>query len=200
MTKKILSLLLIVFLSLNLFGCATGRDAGGLIGGLIGAGVGAVTSKHNPILGAIVGGTLGTIAGSIVGDYADRQEQSRQEVLRELRYRNYYGKKIQIRESIADPAVVRPGERVSLRTSYYVLSPLPDEKMRVLESREIIFNGESIMRPLVREITRYQGLTSSTLSLPIPREALEGEYTVITTVDNGSVRERSISRFYIRQI
>jgi hypothetical protein len=106
---------------------------------------------------------------------------------------------VQIEQSNSDPVEVKPGDTVGLKTSYYVISPSAGQ-VKIVESRVIKYNDKPIMEPLVREVRKEQGLTSSTVKLPIPQEASEGEYTVITTIDNGSKREQAESRFYVQKI
>jgi hypothetical protein len=197
--KGLIASLLIVYFTLSLFGCETGRGTGALAGGAIGAGVGAAVSKHNRLAGALIGGALGAIAGAAVGNYIDEQKKNRQESVRDINYRPSQGNIVQIEQSNIDPVEVKPGDTVGLKTSYYVISPSPGQ-VKIIESRVIKYNGEPVMEPLVREVRKEQGLTSSTVKLPIPNDASEGEYTVITTIDNGAKREQAESKFYVQKI
>ena len=56
------------------------------------------------------------------------------------------------------------------------------------------------MDPLVREVKKEQGLTSSTVKVAIPDDAADGEYSVITTIDNGLNKDQSTSKFYVQKI
>jgi hypothetical protein len=89
---------------------------------------------------------------------------------------------------------------VGLKTSYYVMSPNPGTQVKIVESRVIQYNGQSVCDALVREVPRAQGEHSSTVKFPVPNEAYPGEYTVITTIDNGERRDRSVSKFYVQRI
>lgn len=197
--RRLTALLLIMCFAFGLFGCATGRGTGAVAGGAIGAGVGAAVSKHNRLAGALIGGVLGAIAGTAIGNYIDEQKKNRQESARDINYRPSQGNIVQIEQSNINPVQVKPGDTVGLKTSYYVISPSPGQ-VKIVESRVIKYNGEPVMEPLVREVRKEQGLTSSTIKVPIPGEASEGEYTVITTIDNGAKRDQAESKFYVQKI
>jgi uncharacterized membrane protein len=194
-----MSFILIVCFTFSLFGCATGRGTGAIAGGAIGAGVGAAVSKKNPLLGALIGGALGAIAGTAIGYYIDEQNKTRAESIKETNYRPSQGNMVRIQEVTNNPVTVKPGEVVGLKTSYYVLSP-SSAQVKIIESRVIKYNEEQVMDPLVREVKKDQGLTSSTVKVPIPNDAADGEYTVITTIDNGSNKDQSTSQFYVQKV
>jgi hypothetical protein len=198
--KRLMSFILIVCFSISLFGCATGRGTGAIAGGAIGAGVGAAVSKKNPLLGALAGGIIGAIAGTAIGNYIDEQKKSRAESIRETNYKPSQGNMVRIQEVTSDPVRVKPGEIIGLKTSYYVLSPSFSGQVKIVESRVIKYNEQPVMEPLVREVRKDQGLTSSTVKVPIPDDASEGEYSVITIIDNGSNKDQSISKFYVQKI
>jgi hypothetical protein len=198
--RRAIAILLVLFFVLSLFGCATGRNTGALAGGAIGAGVGAAVSKHNPWLGALIGGALGAVAGAAIGNYIDEQKKSRQESTRAINYRPSQGNIVRIEETSNTPVRVRPGETVGLKTSYYVLSPSPQAQVKIVESRVINYNGEPIVDPLVREVVKDQGEHSSTVKMKIPYDAPTGQYTVITTIDNGSRKDQRVSKFYVQNI
>jgi len=197
--KRIVSAGIIVCFSISLFGCATGKGTGAIAGGAVGAGVGAAVSKHNPWLGALIGGALGAVAGAAIGNYIDEQKKNRQESIRAINYRPSQGNFVRISGTTNEPVRAKPGEVVGLRTTYYVMNPSPQAQVRIVESRIIQYNGEPVMEPLLRKVDRVQGEHTSTMKLPLPIEAQAGEYKVITTIDNGTRRDQSISEFYIEK-
>lgn len=200
MIQKRLAILLVCTLFLGLMGCATARDSGAVAGTAIGAGVGAAVSKHNPWLGAMIGGTLGFIAGSAIGNYIDVQEKSRQESIRDLKYKPSQGHVARIESAGATPVTVKPGETIGLKVDYYVISPDPRAQVRIKETRIIKYNNKPIMEPLKRVLVKNQGMASSTAKIPIPRDAQPGKYEVITIIDNGSSRDQNKSNFYVQKI
>lgn len=198
--KSIISIVLISCFMFGLFGCATGKETGALAGSAVGAGVGAAVSKHNPWLGALIGGALGAIAGAVIGNYIDEQNKNRQESAKTINYRPSQGDLVRIDKATNDPLRVKPGEVIGLKTTYYVLSPSPEAQVSVVESRVINYNGEPVMEPLVRNVSKNQGEHTSTVKIPIPNDSPAGEYTVITTIDNGTRKDQSISKFYVQKI
>jgi uncharacterized protein YcfJ len=198
--KRHISVVVVIAFTLSLMSCATGKGTGALAGGTVGAGVGAAVSKHNPWLGALIGGALGAIAGAAIGNYIDEQNKNRQESMRAINYRPSQGNLVRISGATNEPVRVKPGEVVGLRTTYYVMSPSPEAQVKIVESRVVQYHGEPVMDPLVRNVDRNQGEHTSTLKLPIPNDSPSGEYTVITTIDNGARRDQSMSKFYVQRI
>jgi hypothetical protein len=171
-----------------------------LAGGAVGAGVGAAVSKRNPLLGALIGGALGAVAGAAIGNYIDEQKKDRRESMRAINYKPSQGNIVRISGTTNEPVRVKPGEVVGMKTTYYVMSPSPQAQVRIIESRVIRYNGEPVMDPLVRKVDRTQGEHTSTMKLPLPNDAQPGEYRVITTIDNGTRKDQSISDFYVQRI
>ena len=71
--------------------------------------------------------------------------------------------------------------------------------MKISECREVLYESRPVMRPILREVVRAQGLIESTLTLPVPSDAREGVYTVVTTVHSGGLSGRYLSNFFVRQ-
>lgn len=197
--RRVIVFVVVVCFLCSFFGCATGGGTGALAGGALGAGVGAAVSKHNPLLGALIGGAVGAIAGTAIGNYIDRQKKNREQSARALNYRPSQGNLVHIEDTTTNPVTVRPGEVVGLSTSYYVMSPDPGIQVKIVESRVIQYNGQSVCAPLVREVQKNQGEHSSTAKFPVANEADSGEYTVITTIDNGGLRDQSVTKFYVQR-
>ena len=80
------------------------------------------------------------------------------------------------------------------------MSPNPRAQVKIIESRVIQYNGQPVCEAFVREVPRDQGEHSSTVKFPVPNEAYPGEYTVITTIDNGERRDQRVSKFYVQRI
>lgn len=197
--RKFIASLLIICFTLSSLGCATSKQTGALTGAAIGAGVGATIFK-NKLVGALVGAAVGALAGAVIGDYIDEQKKNRQESVRDINYRPSQGNIVRVEDTTIEPIRVKPGEVIGLKTNYYVISPSPRATVKIVESRVIQYNGEPVMDPMVREVIKNQGLTSSTAKLTIPKDAAEGEYSVITTIDNGSKRDQGLSKFYVQKI
>ena len=98
----------------------------------------------------IVGGGTLTIAGRTWtwGSYADEQKKSRQESIRELNYRPSRGNVVQIKDTENDPTIIKPGDVIELKASYYLISPNPTKWFWIKETRTIKYNNEPIMSPL----------------------------------------------------
>lgn len=198
--KRLIAYVLIVCFSISLYGCATGTGTGALAGGAVGAGVGAAVSRHNPWVGALIGGAIGAAAGAVIGHYIDEQKKNRQQSIKDTNYRASQGQVVRIEDAETIPVTVKPGETIGLKASYYALSPDQRAQVRIRETRIIRYNGQPIMDPIVRDVIKDQGLTSSTAKMTIPRDAQPGNYEVITIIDNGYTKDTRTDNFYVQSI
>jgi hypothetical protein len=139
------------------------------------------------------------VVGTVAGSYADEVKRGREGVVHEISYRPYMGSLVQIREVNVMPTVIQPGGSVRLGVNYCVVCPAPHMTMKITECREILFDNRPVMQPLLREVVRTQGLITSTLTLPVPQDAREGTYTVVTTVYNTASCGKCLSRFFVRK-
>ncbi|MCC6347024.1 MAG: hypothetical protein IT388_07520, partial [Nitrospirales bacterium] len=107
------------------------------------------------------------------------------------------GTQVRIEDTSAVPGSVRPGDTVSLKATYAVLTPSPDAAVTVTETREIRKGGELIGRP-ESSVTRAGGTYTSSVPLILPSTAKSGTYIVTTTVQSGTIRDARETRFIVR--
>lgn len=129
--KKIkLGVVLVVFASLILSGCASMNKAtkGAVIGTATGGAMGAVIGQAtgNPALGAVIGATVGGTAGAIIGHTMDKQAE-------------------EIKEKVPDAKVERVGEGIVVEFSSAILfgfdqSVLSAEAMTNLDKLVTVLN------------------------------------------------------------
>jgi hypothetical protein len=194
--KKWMSIILIAGFVSALAGCEYAQQHQGET---VGAGVGAAGGTALGLLlggsarAAIAGGLLGAIAGGVVGHYAQTQDKTQQQTAQTYNYEPSQGTRISIERDSAVPGVVRPGESVSLSTTYALLTPTPNQEVSVTEERKITHNGDLVGNPTVT-LTRAGGTYSTSLPLQLPSTAKKGVYKVITkimTVNASDARETS---------
>ena len=79
-----------------------------------------------------------------------------------------------------------PGEQVTLRATYEVASATD-----IRERRVIMFDGQPLAR-LERVVSRSPGTVESEYRVTVPRDAVEGWYSVTTTVEPARATTRSV--------
>lgn len=202
--RRFIAILVIIYLCAGSFGCVTTTDKGAVTGAgtgaILGAVVGAIAGDgKGAAIGAAAGMVAGAILGSVVANYIDKQETSRSESIRETGYTPAQGNIVEIKDAEVKPANVKPGDDIGLKVRYHVLSPDSTTKVDIRETRQIYYNGQSIFSPLVREVVKDQGQASSTAMLTLQEDMQDGEYKVVTTIDNGRVRVTKKSKFYVHR-
>ncbi|MBZ0158098.1 MAG: hypothetical protein K8I29_18015 [Alphaproteobacteria bacterium] len=201
---RVFTFLLLFIVATGLLGCAgipeerKGAATGAGVGAATGAAAGALLgSKGAKTETAIIGGLVGALVGGAIGHYTYDQRRTRQETARKYNYQPTLGTQVRIEDASAVPGSVRPGDTVSLKATYAVLTPSPDTTVTVTETREIRRGGELIGRPEA-SVTRAGGTYTSSVPLILPSTAQSGTYTVITTVQSGTMRDARETRFTVR--
>lgn len=156
-------------------GAGAGVLGGAVVGGLIGG-------KR----GALIGGLLGGLAGGAIGHYLDEQEKDRTQTSREYGYSPSQGSRLRIESVQANPATLSPGETVNINMTYAVLTPSEDQQILVRETREILFNGNSVGKTSI-EISREGGTWKSSVPITLPVNAGRGEYRVIASIESQNI-------------
>ncbi|MEJ2724466.1 MAG: hypothetical protein P8175_07440 [Deltaproteobacteria bacterium] len=197
--KKWISIILVGVFALALTGCQYAQTHQGEA---VGAGVGAAGGTAlGLILGggaeaAIAGGLLGAIAGGVVGHYVEKQDKTQQQTAQAYNYQSSQGTLLRIERDSAVPSAVRPGETVDLGSTYALLTPTPDERVKVTEERKITHNGSLVGNPSVT-VARVGGTYSTTLPLQLPSNAERGVYRVITRVSAANASDASEASFRV---
>jgi hypothetical protein len=190
-------------------GAGIGAAGGAVVGGLAGG-----------TKGAVVGGLLGALAGGAIGNYVERREttppqsgswpqtasapqpasspSSTVSTPGPAAPRAHTNGAVVVRmdQVQVQPALVRPGDTVTLNATYSVLSP-PNQLVAVREIREIRLNGELVANPSVNA-ARQTGTYSTALPITIPATASIGKYEVTTTVASGDLRSTSTTSFSVQ--
>jgi len=185
MKKFIILLIIFSFLGLLLTGCATmteterGAVGGAAVGGLIGALV-----AKDKLLGAAVGAFAGAIAGAVIGNYYDKQVASRAEAANRYEYRARE-EKLEIEDSTVRPQDVTSGATVDASVQYTILTPDERQNIKITEIRTLV-NGRERIELARREVVRTQGSHLSTMKFTMPKDIDKGDYTLITSVSDGT--------------
>lgn len=156
-------------------GVAGGALAGGLIGHLAGGKKGAIT-------GAAAGAVVGGLVGWQVGAYRSRQVKGAKETIAAAGYTPQQGTLTKIEKSTASSKRLKPGDQITIQTTYRVLGPPEAGQITVKEVRTLLFNKQELRR---NEQVKEQPVATHTSDqeYTLPGEAAKGQYTVRITVE-----------------
>lgn len=191
MGKKIgIYVLCLAFLSQSLAGCA-GTSSEGQQGAAVGAGTGAAVGAltggllggwKGALIGAGAGAVLGGLVGWQIGEYRARQTRGPQEAAAAYSYTPQQGTIAKIDLTDAAPKQLKPGDQIVLQTEYTVLTPPQQGQVTVKEVRTISLNNKPLHR-LEQQSQLAAGTYLSEQPLKLPSDAVEGRYTVTTSVE-----------------
>jgi hypothetical protein len=203
MRSKILSMIMSLVLLIGCLSCATleehkGAATGAAVGAAAGAVVGGVAGHHgHKTETAIIGGLVGGLIGGVVGHYAYDVKRNREETVQKYNYQASTGTMIRIEEVSVVPDTVYPGDKVDLGATYAVLASDPNMEVNINEIREIRRDGELVGRPEVN-VTRKGSTYSSNIPLFMPKDAKQGTYRVITTIQTQYAKDSRETTFYVK--
>jgi hypothetical protein len=194
--KKVIAASLLCFSVMGFFGCATNTGTGAATGAGIGALAGQLIGRNTT--STLIGAGIGALLGGLVGNYLDHQNKTREQSITDTGYYPSQGYVLHIDAVDSAPLTVRPGDVVRLKVTFDVIAPDPNTTVNVTETRVITCGGQPVSNPIERVSAKQQGNRSSTYQFKIPSDATPGEYEVLTTIDNGVMRDTGLSKFYIQ--
>jgi len=203
MRLKILSMMMSLVFLIGCLSCATleehkGAAIGAGVGAAAGAVVGGVAGHHgHKTETAIIGGLVGGLIGGVVGHYAYDVKRNREQTVQKYNYQESTGTMIRIEEVSVAPDTIYPGDKVDLRATYAVLASDPNTEVNITEIREIRHGEELVGRPEVN-VTRKGSTYSSNLPLFMPKDAKQGAYRVITTIQTQYAKDSRETTFYVK--
>jgi len=156
-----------------------GAIGGALIGGLFGAAVGGDSKS------ALKGALAGAAIGAIVGHYQDKQTANREEAARRYAVRDNQPR-LEVESAANAPSRVERGGTVESQVGYTVLVPAPGQDVKLTEVRTLT-RGQDSFELSRREVTRTQGTHASVFRFTLPKDLEAGDYTLVTTVSQGSL-------------
>jgi hypothetical protein len=195
MTRKWLTMALVVLFAVSLVGCATdsgyydpGRSAGAgalggaatgaAIGSIIGAAVGSPAT--GAWVGAAAGGVLGGVGGYLYAEHRNSEVRSAQAAAQAHNYQGQ-GNVVSVDSTSASPSTVRPGQQVSLGMTYTILTPA-NAPVSVTLVREVRLGGQMVGTPYQTTVSNANGTFSDNVSYALPNNATRGTYTVTSRV------------------
>ncbi|MEW5745874.1 MAG: hypothetical protein AB1805_10630 [Nitrospirota bacterium] len=180
MRTRVVSIFIVMLFALSVLGCQSipqqhrGAATGAGIGAATGAAAGALLGSEGAKTGsAVIGGLVGALVRGAIGHYTQDVKRDRQTTARQYNYRPASGSVLRIEDAFATPAAVRPGDAVSLNTTYAVLTPNPADTVSVTEARKIRHNGAVIGNPRVT-VKRNGSTFTSSVPLMLPPNADRG--------------------------
>lgn len=182
-------------------GAAVGAGTGAVLGGLLGA----VASPGNPARGAAIGAAAGLLVGGVagwaIGDYRSRQVKPREQAVADTKYTPAQGVLINIDRTSVIPQQLKPGDQLTFQVQYTVLSPAQGNEMRIRETRTLLFGDQVVAQLSQREVALAQGTSEFTFPLKIPKDAGQGNYVLLTTMEpiapTGPAKQEARSPFIV---
>jgi hypothetical protein len=168
-------------------GAAAGVAGGALIGGL----------AFQSVTGAVVGGLIGGLAGGLVGNALEVKKEDYRGTVDDYNYTSSQGTVIRIEDTEVEPGRVRSGERVNLVTHYALLTPSPDQPVKVTERWKITRGGQVVGTPVLT-VQRQAGTWASAIPITLPSSAQAGEYSVAVTVEAAGAHDSEATTFTVR--
>ena len=193
MSRKIMTLAMVVILGLFLVGCQTesgyydpGRSAGaGALGGAAtGAALGAIigAATGSPAAGALIGAGAGALVGGVGGYlYAEHQNNEIRDQQAAAAAYNYQPSQgnyvVNIDQAYVQPGVASPGQQVNLGMQYTMLTPA-GEPASVTLVREVRYQGQLVGQPYQTTVNSPNGSFGDSVAYSLPTNAPPGNYTV----------------------
>jgi outer membrane lipoprotein SlyB len=175
-----------------------------LTGALIGAVAGGIHAKltggdmaREMAVGALAGGAL-TFA---ITKVEDKRLANRDEVVAAQRYDPSQGYRAGVREVTVSPSTVKPGEKVTIVTTYWVLTPTLGESFGVRRYAGIELSGTYLrgfrFNPEPFQFGEGGGEYQTTIELGVPQKTPPGSYSVHWVVDGQSTGGDASSTFTV---
>ena len=204
MTRKIVSLIVILTFFTGMLGCTTfgeehkGAATGAGVGAATGAVAGALLgSKGAKTEMAILGALVGALAGGAIGHYAYDQKRTNEETAKKYNYNSSQGKILRIEDVSIVPSSARPGETVQMKMTYALLGIGSGKEAEITEVREIRYQDELYGKPQVN-VSRGDGTYVSSVPITLPQDAKKGKYSVISTVQSSYGSDSKETSFQIK--
>jgi len=208
MSRRILSLAMVVILALSLAGCVTesgyysperSAGAGALGGAATGAALGAIIGAATgaPATGAWVGAAAGALVGGVGGylyaQHRNSEIRSQQAAAQAYNYQPSQGNVVAIDSADASPSVVAPGQQVNLGMTYTILTP-SNVPVSVNLVREVRFGGQLLGQPYQTTVSNANGTFSDSVAYSLPSNAARGTYSVTSRVASsyGSAQREAV--------
>jgi hypothetical protein len=192
MSRKFLTLALVVIFGLSLVGCQTesgyydpgsSAGAGALGGAATGAALGAIIGAATgaPATGAWIGAASGALVGGVGGylyaQHRNSEISDQQAAAAAYNYQPAQGNVVNIDQAYADPAVAYPGQQINLGMQYTILTPA-NAPVSLTLVREVRFQGQLVDQPYQTTVNSANGSFSDSVAYSLPRNAPPGNYSV----------------------
>jgi len=218
MTRKLVTLIVLVTFPLALFGCATTRPdgapspggsaaagavGGAILGGAIGALCGLIPGGgiasavvRGAIAGAATGVVTGAIAGFAYGKYQEQLYRDRQAAEAFHQYKPEEGEKVLVEVVEVKPEPCLQGDNVALKSTFSVLTgnnePVPVEVVQT-----VMVQDKPCGTPFCNKTSRLSGTYVIDLPMQIPDNAPEGMYKLMTVVKTEKVADTKTCEFMV---
>ncbi len=95
------------------------------------------------------------------------------------------------------PAIVKPGDVLTATVDYFLQGSVGTEGVLVREKRVIQRNGRTVLKPIIKDVSRLPGHNSSSAQVYLPSTIRPGDYNVITSVTWGDKEAKASTGFSV---
>ena len=172
-------------------GLATGAGIGAAGGAIAG---GLITGGRR---GMLWGALAGALVGGAIGAYKDSQDKTAAETNATHSYTPEKGVQLQMESVAAEPQSATPGQDVSLKATYAIMAPDPQQQIEIKETRTITLNGQNVANTEIT-VVRAPGTRTSTVPITLPDNAKAGTYELKIAVSTGEQSSSMTTTFTVQ--
>ena len=129
--------------------------------------------------------------------YQEEKKMTREQAVAKYNYCPTGGCVIRLEEVQVRPSSARPGETLSLITTYTLLTA-SDTAIPVSITREVFYQGKSLGQTKVLSTRNLNGTWTQKVDFPVAKDATPGIYTVVTRINTGYGRDEKTVQFSVQ--
>lgn len=192
MSKRLISMFVVVVLLAGSFGCATQSGQGAGIGAVLGGVAGAIICKGRADC-IVAGAAIGGLTGLAVGAYLDKQVADRKTAMAQYEGKpasdgkvyidngNIRKDLLEVEKGEVNPLPAKVGGEITTVVQYTAISQYADSKIDITEKRFLVVDDDRL--PVSsRNLKVEQGTKISAYKVKLPDGIDPGEYQLITEV------------------
>jgi hypothetical protein len=150
------------------------------------------------LLGLSVSAQVRTPLGDFIWNrYQEEKQMTREEAVARYNYCPTSGCVIRFEDVQVSPASARPGDTLSLTTTYTLLTAT-DTPIPVSITREIFYQGKSLGQTKVLSTRNLNGTWTQKVDFPVARDATPGVYTLVSRISTGYGSDEKSAQFTVR--
>ncbi len=191
-SRQLSVFILVPALIVSMWGCGTA------IGALAGAAVGYAVDGER---GALKGAALGAVVGTIIGYQVKKNQKvkDRQQAVREVGYGGY-GYHLSVRNAIASPQRVRPGNKTEVTCEWIAIAPSVRTTLRVDVAYRMVYENVALdsWQKVTKSVEGGGGKVVTSVAVDLPRSLNAGTYQLqLQLTTSGTTAQRFLPIYVV---